>query len=367
VDFASNDYLGFARCPQLQSQWLAAVNAAAADGSTQHENLLGATGSRLLSGNRTRTMALEAQLAHFFRGEGALLFNSGYTLNSGFFAALAAPGDSIFLDEYAHASLKNGAKLSAAACFYFRHNQPAHLRGKLARLRAKGEQGQVFIVVESVYSMDGDLAPLEELSQLAEEFNAALVVDESHGLGTMGACGRGLVVAQGLEHKVFARIYGFGKGLGIHGAVLVGAAKLMEYMVNFCHSFIYTTALPGFQIMAIELAYRHLQKAGEEISSLHANIGIMNRGLGLSAHPSPIYSIRFSSCEILREVQLIFAAAGIDVFAIYSPTVRRGQERLRLNVHSFNTREEIAQVLALLQQQQGSWHCGEPAAGESPW
>jgi 8-amino-7-oxononanoate synthase len=328
---------------ELQERWLQRLNE-----FSLGESILGATGSRLLSGNRARTMALEGELAKFYQGEAALLFNSGYSLNSGIFAALAAQGDAIILDEYAHASLKNGAKLASAANYFFRHNDCGHLRRKLERLRGQENTGQIFVVVESVYSMDGDCAPLAEICAIAEEFAAAVVVDESHGLGTMGEDGKGLVLARGLADKICARVYGFGKAMGMQGAALVGSALLREYMINFCHSFIYTTALPAFQVVAIAEAHKELACAGNSLRTLRKNIALMNQGLRLEDHLSPIYSMRFATVEKLHKVREALQAEGIAVFAILSPTVRRGQERLRVNVHSFNSEEEIARLLRVV-------------------
>ncbi len=341
-DFVSNDYLGFARSPELHAALRAALAA-------EPEGSLGATGSRLLSGNSQRIMALETELARLYKAEAGLLFNSGYALNSGLFAALAERGDALILDERAHVSLKNGARLSPAAVYYFRHNDCEHLREKLERLQGKVQQ--LFIVVESIYSMDGDLAPLRKLVELAEEFAAALIVDEAHGIGTIGPRGEGLVVALGLEQRVFARVHTFGKALGVQGAVVLGAPLLRESLLNFCHSFIYTTAMPGFQVLAIALAHQHFQKGGQEdYSRLQENRQVLVRALNGGEQPSPIFSLRFASREILQQVWSELSAANLAVMAILSPTVRRGEERLRIIVHSFNSREEIEHLGAIVGQ-----------------
>lgn len=347
VDFASNDYLGFARNKDLQKRCLAAGAQAVEEADC--ESILGSTGSRLLSGNSARVEQLEEQLARHYRAESALLFGSGYTLNCGILAALAQAGDALLLDEHVHASLKNGAKLAQAACYYFRHNDCNHLRSKLQRLRTKlGGTGQIFVVVESLYSMDGDIAPLREMLACVEEFSAHLLVDEAHGIGTIGSRGEGLVAQLGVEERILGRIHPFGKALGVSGAVLLGSQLLKDYCINFCHSFIYSTALPGFQLIAIAEAHRLLQEAKPEISRLHHAIGLMNRGLGLTEHCSPIYSIRFSDLRLVREAEHQIRQAGMQIFSIVSPTVKRGEERLRVNVHSFNSEDEIAKLLALL-------------------
>jgi 8-amino-7-oxononanoate synthase len=220
VDFSSNDYLSLASSPALRARLLAALHAA--------PDVLGSGGSRLLV-NGAAHAALEARLRTFFgRAQAALLFNSGFDANAGFFACVPQPGDALVLDEFVHASVHDGARASRvppARRRTFAHNDPAALRRALVRLRADlaaaGNTGaSVFVAVESVYSMDGTVAPLAEIVRAAEEIfpgNAHVVVDEAHATGVYGPQGRGLVAMLGLEDRVFARLHTFGKALAATG------------------------------------------------------------------------------------------------------------------------------------------------------
>ena len=321
IDFASNDYLGFAREP-LPAELF------------EGPQFSGATGSRLLTGNREATEALEAQWAIDLQGEAALLFSSGYALNSGIFSALCQPEDILLVDEAAHASLKAGCRLSRAALYYFRHNDLFHLQTKLARLHlARKPHQAIVIVVESLYSMDGDVAPLREVVELAETYNAHVVVDEAHGLGTLGT-GRGLSVDAGVASRCLARIYGFGKALGCQGAVVVGSSLLRDMVVNFCPSFLYTTALsPVLQTM-IKYRLHQLQAEPHRITQLQQNIAY-------AQVQSPIVSFRpprgISVHALVQEVQ----RKGFWVFPIVSPTVQRGTERIRICLHAMHTKTQI--------------------------
>jgi 8-amino-7-oxononanoate synthase len=214
IDFYSNDYLGFARDTALQS----AIEQEIKNNANQPT---GSTGSRLLSGNNAYVEALEAQLAAFHGSESALLFNSGFDANYGLLSTLPYRGDTIIYDELAHASFHDGMRSSKAASIAFKHNDVAHLEEKL-----KAATGLKYVVVESVYSMDGDIAPLTEISALCKKYSAGLIVDEAHAIGTQGAKGEGLATG---EIETLARVYTFGKAMGTHGAVVVCNQQLKEF------------------------------------------------------------------------------------------------------------------------------------------
>ena len=339
VDFASNDYLGLSK---LEAQ------------GTPHSLLRGATGSRLLSGNSIKAQQMEALLAQEFKCEAALLFNSGYALNSGILQAVATKGDVVLIDEFAHASLKNGLKLCQADCYYFRHNKLDHLEARLKRLLPLAKGNQCFVIVESVYSMDGDLCPLAELSQLCEAYDCALICDEAHGLGTIGSKGEGLVGMLNLEEKVFARILTFGKAVGSHGAALLGSSLLMETMINFCHSFIYTTALPEHSLHTLEENLKEYLGNQSLVAKLQKNIAFMNKVLGSTGHQSPIYSIRFGNLGLLENAHRELEKLGMTIYPIYSPTVKKGSERLRVVVHAFNTEAEMITLGKVLKRYEAS-------------
>lgn len=341
VDFSSNDYLGLARSGALQ-QALAEKSPPAA----------GSTGSRLLTGNSAAAEALEAQLADFHRAEAALLFNSGYAANLGFFAAVPRRGDTIFYDEASHASVKDGIRGSFATAYSFRHNDLADLERRLNRAT-----GAVFVAVEALYSMDGDQAPLHELAAFCQQRGLYLVVDEAHSNGIYGPCGEGLVVELGLEEQVFARILTFGKALGSQGAIIAGPQVLREYLLNFSRPFIYTTALPPLAIATLAAAYELLPTMQQERQRLFALSDLLKTtlnavpGLRVPEASHVIHPVFFPDHAGPAHVKAVAQAAqaqGFDVRAILPPTVPVGTERLRLIVHSYNTEAEIEGLAGVL-------------------
>jgi len=337
LDFCSNDYLGLARSEKLR--------ALIRQEEEKYIHLpLGATGSRLLSGNHPLFEELESLIATYHHGEAALLFNSGYTANVGLLSALPQRGDTVFYDEASHASMKDGLRLSFARSYSFRHNDVADLRQKL-RLAA----GQVYVVVESVYSMDGDQAPLQDLAQLCLEQNAALIVDEAHAVGLYGEKGEGLTVALGLEEQVFAQVITYGKAMGNHGAAVVGAKVLREFLINFSRAFIYTTGLPTRALVALKCAYTLLpdmeqqrRQAKEMALSLHRQLNNIP-GIRCTPQESVILSVfvEEGGTVKLKTLASFLQQQGFDVRPVLSPTVPTGQERLRVIVHAFNTSEQI--------------------------
>ncbi|MGF1925868.1 MAG: aminotransferase class I/II-fold pyridoxal phosphate-dependent enzyme, partial [Bacteroidia bacterium] len=221
VDFCSNDYLGFARSKDLHHLIAA---------ETERLSILrnGATGSRLLSGNHLYTEEVEKFIADYHRCPAALLFNSGYDANVGLLSSIPQRGDTIITDELIHASLIDGARLSHAERYRFKHNDLADLESKL-----RNSKGICYVVVESIYSMDGDQAPLTEICKLCSTYEANLIVDEAHAIGVFGENGEGLIQQLSLEANVFARIVTYGKALGVHGAAILGSNVLRNYLINF--------------------------------------------------------------------------------------------------------------------------------------
>lgn len=338
TDFSSNDYLGFARNRELAAR----ISKAA------HAEVLrnGSGGSRLIAGNSALAEGLERQLALFFKAAATLLFNSGYMANQGIFSALPRKGDTIIYDELAHACIKDGARLSAARRYAFRHNDPDSLRQRLKRA-----SGQAFVGVESVYSMDGDMAPLQDIASVCREAGAALIVDEAHSTGIYEE-GRGLVCALGLEDEVFARIYTFGKAMGCHGACIAGSENLRNYLINFARPFIYTTAMPPHAVCTVREAFHYLQENPSLPVKLQARIAAFN-GLKeeylwpllpqeVQIHSeSPIQAIVLPGIEWGQKVAAVLRQKGYELRPILAPTVPAGKERLRICLHVFNTEEEI--------------------------
>jgi len=344
VDFASNDYLGFAKDNDIFSrthQYLLAHNL----------QVNGATGSRLLSGNHSLYQTTEETIQLFHQSEAALIFNSGYDANVGFFSSVPQRKDVILYDELCHASIRDGIQMSHAKSYKFQHNNYIELQKRLEKVEAE----TIYIVTESVFSMDGDTPLMEQLVWLAEKFKAYLVVDEAHALGVVGEQGEGVVQSLGLQANVFARIMTFGKGLGCHGAAVLGSEALKNYLVNFARSFIYTTALSPHAVATILIAYQQLAQEQKSLAFLKNNILFFNqekKRIGLK--PLFVYSKSAIQCAIIpgnekvKKIAAQLQQQGFDVKPILSPTVPEGQERLRFCLHSYNSESEISRVLELL-------------------
>lgn len=327
-DFSSNDYLGLAQIPYEDSG----------------EGLAGgSSGSRLLSGNSRLAEMLEEELAAFHQAPSALVFNSGYAANIGLLSCVPKRGDTILFDSLAHASIREGIQLSPAQGWSFRHNDLQHLESKLQRA-----EGRIFIVVESVYSMDGDLAPLADLVELAERFGAALVVDEAHATGIFGPRGEGLCVVLGLQDKVWARIHTFGKAVGRQGAAILGPSVLKAFLVNFSRPFIYTTALPPNVLQEIRRMYKVLQQENfpEQIRQKIDLFNTLKRDeLPFLESTSAIQGILLGGKRATVELAQYLQGKGFDLRPILAPTVPQGKERLRICLHTFNSDEEIEQLM----------------------
>lgn len=345
IDFASNDYIGFALSETIFQE--------------SHQYLIdkniktnGATGSRLLSGNHQLYQEAEKRIAQFHQSESALIFNSGYDANVGFFSSVPQKGDFILYDELSHASIRDGLQLSNAKSYKFKHNDLDDLEQLI--LRIQKEHSEIYIVTESVFSMDGDTPHLKELVQLSNKYNCYLVVDEAHALGVFGLNGEGILQLEEIQNNVFARIITFGKGLGCHGSAIVGSIELQEYLINFSRSFIYTTGLSPHAVATILIAYQHLEQT-KNIQKLKENIIHFNQEknvFGLKPlfvrSKSAIQSAIIPGNDTVKAIANQFQEKGYDVKAILSPTVPEGQERLRFCLHSYNSKEEISEVLRLL-------------------
>jgi len=349
IDFASNDYIGFAKSETIFNETHSYLI---------ENNIIqnGATGSRLLSGNHKIYEEAENYIAKFHQVESALIFNSGYDANVGFFGSVPQRNDVILFDELAHASIRDGIQLSNAKSYKFQHNDFEDLERLLLKLSTDNQQPTtIFIVTESVFSMDGDCPNLEELATLSNKYDCNLVVDEAHALGVFGDNGEGLVQMLQLQEAIFARIMTFGKGLGCHGAAILGSQKLIDYLVNFARSFIYTTGLSPHSVATILVAYQYLETEKKALEQLRNTIIHFNQEkniLGLKPlfvrSKSAIQSAIIPGNQNVKSIANQLQEKGFDVKAILSPTVPEGQERLRFCLHSYNSREEISEVLGLL-------------------
>lgn len=334
VDFCSNDYLGIARQPQSPIP---------ADLKT------GSGGSRLIAGNSACAEQFEKFLAEYMHCQAALLYNSGYAANAGLISCLARRNDVVLYDELVHASIRDGVRLSLARSFSFRHNDLDDLEKKLAKA-----QTQVFVLVESVYSMDGDAAPLQQMATLCKKYNAALVVDEAHAFGVYGEKGRGLVDQMGISDDVFARVLTFGKAIGSHGAAVLGSKPLITYLINFSRTFIYTTALPATDVFSLQLALQWSIQHDEERNKLKQLIQYFTGKIRESDLPfipsdSPIQCVIVPGNENAKSLAAAVRREGLDVRAILSPTVAPGKERIRITLHAFNKEQEVDKLIMALQ------------------
>jgi len=355
VDFYSNDYLGFSKSASIFNQ--------------THQYLVdnkiaqnGATGSRLLSGNHSLYNVVETMLCEFHNCEAALIFNSGYDANIGFFSSVPQRGDIILYDELIHASIRDGIMMSNANAYKFDHNNLNDLNTKLSiRTDSKSRESNIYVVTESVFSMDGDSPDLKVMSEICKKHSAHFIVDEAHALGVFNTKGFGRIQELKLENEIFARLVTFGKGLGCHGAAILGGFTLKQYLVNFARSFIYTTALTPHTLATIKTAYEHLVLSKEngnshhDIQKLKHNINHFNlevNRLNLENHflksNSAIHSCIISGNESVKSIAKELQNGGFDIKPILSPTVKEMHERLRFCLHSYNSEKEITKVLELL-------------------
>jgi 8-amino-7-oxononanoate synthase len=338
IDFCSNDYLSFTRFGDNQ------LNVEVLEGSG---HLASATGSRSISGNTAFAEELESKLAAFHQAEAGLLFNSGYDANLGLFSCIARKEDTLICDELIHASIIDGCRLSYAGRLRFAHNDIDDLEKKLKHVQRKSTEGSIFVAIESIYSMDGDMAPMPEIAALCKKYQANLIVDEAHATGVFGSQGRGLVNQFGLEQDVFARVHTFGKAIGCHGAVIVGSEVLRNYLINFARSFIFTTALPLSSLVSIKNAYEQLAAPNFSNDYLHELISYFQKDFPNKADSrlilsnSPVQSLVIPGNERARQASKQLQACGFDVRAILSPSIPAGKERLRISLHMHNTFEEV--------------------------
>lgn len=338
--FSSNDYLGLATHPEVIQ---AAVQATEQYG-------VGSGASRLLSGTLPTHIHLESALARFKRTAAALVFGSGYLTNLGVIPNLIERGGLILADRLCHASIIDGCRLSRADFRVFHHRDPNHLESLLKR---RATHRPTLIVTEGIFSMDGDLAPLPELTDLAERYGATLYIDDAHGTGIMGPTGRGTIEHFDLEHRIPFHMGTLSKSLGGHGAYVVGPRDFTEYLVNKARSFIFTTSLPPATAAAATAALTILQREPERRARLWSNRerlfnGVQKLGLQTTQSVSPILPILVGDAATARTLSDHLLAHDVFVPAIRPPTVPDGTSRIRLTVTSEHTTDQIdAALLAL--------------------
>jgi 8-amino-7-oxononanoate synthase len=349
IDFASNHYLGFSKSEIIFKN----------TGKYLIKNKLiekAATGDRFLSGNQQLYRETETFIANFHQTEAASIFNSGRDASFSFFSAVPQKGDLILYDELCYESIYDAIQLSNAKAFKFNHNDFEDLESLIQNHRPKTQDPiRIYIVTESVFSMDGDCPNLEELVRVSDKYHCYLVVDESHALGVFGSKGEGFVQMLALHEQIFARILTFENALGCQGAAILGSVQLKDCLVNLAQNFKYVRGLSPHDIATVLTAYNNLDSENKDIAALRKNIIHFNQEknmLGLkqlfvhskSAIQSAIIPGNANVTSIAQKLQ----EKGFDVKAILSPMVPEGQERLRFCLHSFNSKEEISEVLRLL-------------------
>jgi 8-amino-7-oxononanoate synthase len=335
TDFCSNDYLGIVKNRKLET------------GNRQLEiGLSGSTGSRLLAGNYALLEETEDIIAAFHESESALIFNSGYDANLGVLASVPQKGDTVIYDSLSHASIRDGIRLSFAQAFAFAHNDMANLEKKLAQAT-----GNLFVVTESVFSMDGDTCPLPEITALCDRYNAHLILDEAHATGVIGDKGEGVAQQIGLHSNIFCRMHTFGKACGCHGAVVLGSNLLRNYLINFARSLIYSTSLPPHAVGVIKASYALFPTMNDERRHLHKLIQQLQSATisyEKLVSQTPIQGVVVPGNEAVKKLAAYLQQNGLDVRPILYPTVPKEKERLRIVLHSFNTEGEVGKLVEVL-------------------
>lgn len=331
IDFTSNDYLGFRTHPKLRSTAIAAL---------ENGLDLGAGGSRLLRGNTREHEALEDFAVGYFGSEAALHFSTGFQANMAIFTALPERGNTILYDELIHASARDGIQASNATHIRVKHNDLEAYEAGL-----KKAKGPVWIAVESVYSMDGDIAPVHELYNLAKQYEAILIVDEAHGTGVFGPTGKG--VSEGLPHDNLMTLHTCGKALGVAGGLVCASKDMIDYMINKARPFIYSTAPMPLQSVLIQRALELVQEEPERRAQLLKIIATANKALGTSS-VSQIIPIVLGDDARAVSVAAELQQKGFDVRAIRPPTVPENTARLRLSLSVNITEQNINDLAAVL-------------------
>jgi len=340
INFSSNDYLGLAGEPFLCEAAKAAID----------EYGLGSTASRLVCGTLTPHLLLEEKLAEFKRAEAALSFSSGYATALGTLNALAGKEDVIILDKLAHASLIDGARLSGAALRVFPHNDVTRLESHLKWARETYPNARVVVVTESVFSMDGDRAPLADIVEVKDRYGALLLLDEAHAVGVVGPNGRGLAERVGLAARVDIQMGTLSKALGVSGGYVCGSRALIDWLINRARSFVYSTAPPAALAAAAMAAIEFMESPQGEArrKQLWDNLKILASGLPPGLTPeklqSAIVPVMLGEETAALEASKLFFERGFFVPAIRYPTVARGTARLRLTLSAAHLPEEIQAV-----------------------
>ena len=340
IMLSSNNYLGLAAHPQVKQAAIAAIK----------DYGLGAGASRLVAGSLEPLRRLEANLARLKSAEAALVFGSGYLANLGALTALMGPGDTIFSDELNHASLIDGCRLAKAELRIYRHCDVEHLK---ALLEGAGSARRRLIVTDSIFSMDGDFAPLREIVELARRFEAAIMLDEAHAVGVIGPNGAGLAAEFGLEAQIDIQMGTLSKALGAYGAYVAGSSVLIEFLINRARSFIYTTGLPPPIAAAAAAAIAIMRAEPTRIRRLWDNAAHLRRqlegaGFNFLRTESPILPLLIGAAEDALAMTRRLLEREVYAIAIRPPTVPAGTARLRLTPIADHTRADLDEAIAAI-------------------
>lgn len=340
VDFSSNDYLSLKNNPTWKTYLKSEIPE-----EYWFSNL---SSSRLISGNHTIKEESEQFFARFYQAESALFFASGYNANLSIFSTIASKEDTIIYDSDSHASIRDGLQLSLAKTRKFKHNNTEDLERLL-----KKSDGQVYVTIESVYSMDGSIAPLLDILELCQKYGALLIVDEAHSTGIYGKEGKGLCVELGIENEIFLRVMTFGKAIGCHGAVVLGSNSFRQFLINFARPFIYTTAPSCFDFLKAVKSVECIASNPEWNLKLKKNIVLFSEILqnlgGLKkTSETPIVPFISTNINALKSFETLGLQHGFQFKSILSPTVSRGQERIRFSIQRMHTEEQFAKIGEIL-------------------
>ena len=343
VDLSSNDYLGLAADQRIRDAFIEGV---------KNEGV-GSTGSRLLRGERECFRRVEEQFAKWKGAEASLYFATGYQANIGLMQTFLEPDDRVFSDELNHASLIDGIRLAKARKTIFSHCDSDQLERLLGETACKGQK---FLITESLFSMDGDIAPLERYADICRRTNTNLIVDEAHSVGLYGACGSGLIEELGLERDVFLSINTTGKALGVSGAFVAGSRLAVDYLINRCRSFIFSTApVPAIAIalkIAIEIAANESERREnlQKLCHTFCNL-LLENGLEVPADETQIIPVVVGSGEKAVKIAEALQSAGFDIRAIRPPTVAEGTSRLRISLNVNLTEEVLKEFAGILKKE----------------
>lgn len=347
IDFCSNDYLCLAKNQDLNQLIIKDFENFLAQNNGQIP-INGASGSRLISGNNSLIEKFENDCAQMHQAEAALLFGSGFEANLGLLSSISQEDHVVFCDQLLHASIIDGIRLGKGKKVIFKHNDCEQLALELAKYPNQTK----WVVVESIYSMDGDQAPLQQIVELKQNYDFELIIDEAHSGGVYGYKGAGLVQELGLVDQVFARVITFGKAWGNAGAVVLGSQALREYLINFARSFIYSTAPSPAHVSALITSMHFIQQQDELREKLQKNIAFFQKHC---SHPhwgksqSAIQSFIVPGNQEVRRIAKIAQEKSFGLKPIVYPTVPKGEERIRITLSALTQEQDMLDLIQLLE------------------